>query len=129
MKKYHIKVNGETYEVEVEELGRSSTPSLNIVKTVERPVKAGPSAVKESKIQMPKTLTNFPNEVRAPMAGKILSLSVERGQKVSMNQELLILEAMKMENEIYAPIEGVIKEIKVQVDSAVNNGDLLIILE
>ncbi len=68
-------------------------------------------------------------EVLAPMPGKIIDVLVKVGDKVSEDDELLILEAMKMENPVYAPADGVVKEVKVKKDDTVNSDQLLLILE
>ena len=53
-------------------------------------------------------------EVKAPMPGKILEVLVKVGDQVKEDDEVLMLEAMKMENPIYAPAGGAVKEIKVK---------------
>jgi acetyl-CoA carboxylase biotin carboxyl carrier protein len=68
-------------------------------------------------------------EVLAPMPGKIIDVLVKVGDKVSEDDELIILEAMKMENPVYAPADGVVKEIMVSKDGTVESDQLLMILE
>ncbi|MBT3550961.1 MAG: acetyl-CoA carboxylase biotin carboxyl carrier protein subunit [Rhodospirillaceae bacterium] len=68
-------------------------------------------------------------EVTAPMSGNIYEISVAVGDDVKAEDELLILEAMKMENPIYAPVDGKVTEIKVAVDDAVEANAVLIILD
>ena len=68
-------------------------------------------------------------EVLAPMPGKIIDVLVNVGDKVNEDDELLILEAMKMENPVYATADGVVKEIKVKKDDTVDSDQLLIIIE
>ena len=65
----------------------------------------------------------------APMPGKVLDILVQEGDEVLEYQEVLILEAMKMENAIPATDGGIIKEIKVAKDQTVNTNDVLMILE
>ena len=62
----------------------------------------------------------------APMPGKILSVQVSRGDRVSRGQTLVILEAMKMKNAIKSPYDGVVMEIPVRAEQTVAYGDLLI---
>lgn len=62
------------------------------------------------------------------MQGLIVDVKVETGQKVKAGDEVVILEAMKMENPIVAPKDGTILEIKVSKGSTVNTGDTLVIL-
>ena len=68
-------------------------------------------------------------EVLAPMPGKIIDIMVNVGDKVTEDDELLILEAMKMENPIYPEGEGVVKEIKVKKGDTVSVDQLMMILE
>ncbi len=66
------------------------------------------------------------NSISAPMPGLILDISVEEGQEVKEDEQLLILEAMKMENIITSPRNGVIKKIMVNQGDAVDKKQLLI---
>ena len=68
-------------------------------------------------------------DVKAPMPGKILEVLVKAGDKVNEDDELLILEAMKMENPIYAVAGGTVKEITVKVNDSVDTDQLMMILE
>ena len=68
-------------------------------------------------------------EIRAPMAGKILQVNISPGDKVQEDDELFVIEAMKMENPIYAPISGTVKEVKVKEGDKVEEDDLLAIIE
>jgi biotin carboxyl carrier protein len=65
----------------------------------------------------------------APMPGTISEILVEVGDQVKADEELLILEAMKMENPITAPSNGTVKEIKVAEEDKVDTNQLLIVLE
>lgn len=67
--------------------------------------------------------------IESPMAGKVIEILVEVGQSVQEDDEVIILEAMKMENPVYAPENGVVKEIKVEVGKKVEEGEVLIVLE
>lgn len=68
-------------------------------------------------------------DVLAPLAGKILALLVEPGSKVEEDDELLVIEALKMENHVYAPSAGTVKEIKVKVGDSVEDAVLLLEIE
>ncbi|NLK52255.1 MAG: biotin/lipoyl-binding carrier protein [Syntrophomonadaceae bacterium] len=68
-------------------------------------------------------------EVEAPMVGKIFEIAVEVGAKVEEDDEIIVLESMKMENPIFAPASGTVKEIKCKVGDVVNQGDVLAIIE
>ena len=67
--------------------------------------------------------------IECPIPGKVIEILVEVGQSVAEDDEVMIIEAMKMENPIYSPQDGVVKEIKVEVGKKVAEGDVLIVLE
>ena len=68
-------------------------------------------------------------DVLAPLAGKILAVLVEPGSKVEEDDELLVIEALKMENHVYAPSAGTVTEIKVKVGDSVEDAVLLLVIE
>lgn len=138
MKRFRITINGNTYEVEVEELGVDAVPSptvkAEIPKVVETPKVEAPKAetkpAKEAASQpAPKKAVTGKLTVNAPMPGTILSVKVKPGTQVKKGDCLMILEAMKMENEILAPEDGKVVSIEVAEGTSVNTGDLLAVLE
>jgi acetyl-CoA carboxylase biotin carboxyl carrier protein len=68
-------------------------------------------------------------EVEAPLAGNVWEILVDVGESVEEDDELVIIEALKMENPVYAPCDGTVKEIKVTKSDVVEEGDILIIIE
>jgi biotin carboxyl carrier protein len=68
-------------------------------------------------------------EVRAPLAGNVLDVLVQPGAKVEADDEILVIEALKMENLVYSPCAGTIKDIKVKKGDKVEENDLLLIIE
>ncbi len=67
-------------------------------------------------------------EINAPMTGKIVSIVVNLGDKVNAEDEVVIMDAMKMEIPVYAPAEGTVKEIKVKEGDLVKTDQVLMIL-
>ena len=67
-------------------------------------------------------------EVKAPMPGKILEVLVTVGDQVKEDDEVIMLEAMKMENPIYAPAGGTVKEIKVKANDSVETDQLMMVI-
>ena len=65
----------------------------------------------------------------APMPGKVLDVLVPEGAKVREGQDLMVLEAMKMENEIKSSLDGVVKAIHVKEGQALENGVLMMEVE
>lgn len=118
MKKYNITVNGNTYEVYVEEADASSAPVAAPVAATAAPA-AKPAAPKAA------PAASGANKVTAPMPGTVLQVKVSQGQSVKKGDVICVLEAMKMENDIPAPCDGVIASVNVQKGASVNAGDIL----
>lgn len=68
-------------------------------------------------------------DIKAPMPGMVLEVNVESGQEVAKDDQLLILEAMKMENVIKSPGDGIVKNIPVTKGQPVEKGYVLIEME
>lgn len=120
MSKYIIKVNGNPYEVEVQEIGGQS-------------VQAAPAAVKPGKRassqQAVKTIgpkAASAGDVAAPMPGTVLKVKVALGDEVKKGQVLLILEAMKMENEIVSPADGKVAVLNAEAGKGVTAGEVMV---
>ncbi len=125
MKNFRITVNGNTYDVSVEELGSSasSAPAAH-TSAVSAPV---PSAVPKTPASAPAVSGSEGNiKVTAPMPGTILDIKVSVGDKVKENSVVVVLEAMKMENEIVTPSAGTVASVNVTKGASVNSGDVLI---
>lgn len=67
--------------------------------------------------------------IKAPMPGLILEIMVSEGQEVTEGDNLVILEAMKMENVITSPRDGVIKSIEVKQGDAIDKNALILKFE
>ena len=119
MKKYNITVNGNTYEVLVEEAD-ASTPVAYTA-----PVAAPTAAPAPKAAPKAAAAAGGAVKVTSPMPGTILNVKVSVGQSVKKGDVICVLEAMKMENDIPAPQDGVIASINVQKGASVNAGDVL----
>ena len=124
MKKYNITVNGNTYEVIVEEAGSVSAP-VTYSAPVAAPVAAPAAAPKAAPAPKAASGASGAVKVSSPMPGTILDVKVSAGQAVKKGDVICVLEAMKMENDIPAPQDGVIASINVQKGASVNAGDVL----
>ncbi|MGD2127118.1 MAG: acetyl-CoA carboxylase biotin carboxyl carrier protein subunit [Desulfobacteraceae bacterium] len=69
------------------------------------------------------------SEITAPMGGKVIDVKVSVGDTVNENDEVLILEAMKMELPVVATASGTVKEVKCNKGDAVEADAVLIVLE
>jgi biotin carboxyl carrier protein len=70
-----------------------------------------------------------PSEVRAIIPGRILSIAVSAGDRVEAAGQLMVIEAMKMQNELRAPRSGTVARIAVAPGQTVEVGDLLLVLD
>ena len=68
-------------------------------------------------------------EITAPMGGKVIEVKVNVGDTVSEDDEVIIIEAMKMELPIVATGDGTVKEVKCEVGDAVEAEMVLVVLE
>jgi biotin carboxyl carrier protein len=68
-------------------------------------------------------------EIKAPMTGKIIEIMVHVGDQVSADDEVIIMDAMKMEIPVQAPADGVVKEINVKEGDSVKTDQVLMVLE
>lgn len=117
MKNYTITVNGNVYEVSVEENGAGA----NVATPQTSTVKAAPKAAAKPA----STGAAGAIKINAPMPGKILKINVKAGDSVKKGDVLMVLEAMKMENEIQAPNDGVVASVNVAASESVESGQLL----
>jgi biotin carboxyl carrier protein len=124
MKKYNVKVNGTTYEVEVEEVDVDLVSSQAPVAVTQVPQPMTPQA---PKVQVKKAAT-VGEKIECPIPGTVLKVNVNAGDNVKKGQVMFILEAMKMENEIMAPHDANIVEVNVTKGAAVNTGDILAVI-
>ena len=122
IKLYKIRIGEKVYEVEVEEItekngaietSADSNNKQKIDKNENRPLQGG---------------TGRSEVVKALMQGLVVDIKVKIGEKVKAGDEIVILEAMKMENPIVAPCDGVIDVIKVTKGDKVNTDDILAVL-
>ncbi len=119
MKNYTITVNGNMYDVTVEEKSGGAPAAA-----APAPAKAAPAPA-AAPAKAPSSGAAGGVKVKAPMPGKILAVKAEEGQSVSKGDVILLLEAMKMENEVVAPQDGTIASINVASGAAVEAGDVL----
>ena len=128
MRKFIINVNGNQYEVEVEEVTDLASKSKNADPNP-RPKSVQPnSEVKPVKKKKEMVLEGV-EIIKAPMPGTILNININEGDEVKSGQVLFILEAMKMENEILAPRDGKVVSIGTTENASVNTGDELATIE
>lgn len=134
MKKYYVTVNGNRYEVEVEEVKgefqqiparpiEQAAPKAEVKEAAPAPQAEAPAPK-----PAPKNLPKEGEKINCPMPGTIISINVKEGDTVKEGDLLFVLEAMKMENEIVSPVSGTVISIEVSKGQSVNTEDLLAII-
>ena len=112
MKRYTITVNGNAYDVTVDEADGSAAPVA-----VPAPKKAAPAKKAAAPAGAQGNAT-----VNAPMNGTIVDVKVKVGDKVTNGTVIAVLEAMKMENDIVSDKDGVVASVNVNKGDAVETG-------
>lgn len=117
MKSYTITVNGNVYDVTVEENGAVSTP-----------VAAAPRrAAASAPVAAPKAAATGAGSIKieAGAAGKVFKVEAQPGTAVKKGDPVVILEIMKMETPVVAPVDGTVASIDITVGDQVEAGALL----
>lgn len=134
MKKFNIKVNGISYEVEIEEVKEGAPQAAAPQVTKVTPKVAAPK-VAAPKVEAPKAPAKEAvaagageHSIDAPMPGKIVKVLVKEGQSIKAGDVLLVLEAMKMQNEITADADGTVKAVNVEAGQNVKVKESLVLL-
>ncbi|MEI6874097.1 MAG: biotin/lipoyl-containing protein [Spirochaetota bacterium] len=126
MKRYAITVNGQSYDVQVEELGGSSSPAAPTAVAAPRPAPAAAPVATTAVPPAAMASAGGSVVIKAPMPGTLMAYRVAMGQSVKKGDVVLILEAMKMENEIVAPADGSVVALRAAEGASVNTGDALV---
>ena len=124
VKTYSVLVNGNSYNVQVAE-GESKFAGVKSVAQTPSQSKPAEAPKAENKT----VSSGDSNEVLATLPSNVFKILVKIGDKVSKGQNVVILEAMKMEINIESPKDGVIKEILVNQGDTVDSNQVLAIVE
>ena len=120
MKNYTITVNGNVYDVVVEEGQTSGAPVAAAPKAPKAAPKAAPAPA-----AAPAASAAGSIKIEAGAAGKVFKIEANVGQAVKKGDAVVIVEAMKMEIPVVAPEDGTVASINVAVGDAVEAGALL----
>jgi len=125
MKKLRITVEGKVYEVAVEIIDEGPTapksrPSAAPVTFVSAPVVAPPAPAQSKPSAEAGT-----GSVISPLSGKVVAVSISVGQEVKEGDQVITLEAMKMNTYITAPKSGTVKSVLTEVGDGVEEGQIL----
>ena len=130
MKSYTITVNGNVYDVTVEERVGGVAPVAPVAVAPVAPVAAPAAPVAAPAAPAPAPAPAAAGsagsiEVKAGAAGKVFKLEASVGQSVKKGEPVLIIEAMKMEIPVVAPEDGTVASINVAVGDAIDAGTVL----
>lgn len=114
MKSYTITVNGNVYDVTVEETGAAAPTAA--------PRKAAPAAAAPAAAPVAGAGSV---KIEAGAAGKVFKIEAEPGTAVKRGDAILVLEVMKMETPVVAPQDGTVASIEVAVGDHIEAGELL----
>ena len=133
MKKLRVTVEGKVYEVLVELLDAPDTPAPAAAAPAPRPAVASLAAPVAAAPVTAATATapvakGDANSVPSPLAGKVVSIDVQKGQSVPEGAQVATIEAMKMNTYIYAPRAGTIAAIHVTPGDGVEEGAAILSL-
>ena len=117
MKNLRITVNGTAYDVQVEELGETASAA---------PAAAAKPAPAAKPAAPAGAVGNI--SVKAPMPGTVVNVVVTVGQAVKAGEDLVFIEAMKMETPVKAPKDATVATIEVSKGEAVDSGKVLVTL-
>ncbi|QUO32949.1 acetyl-CoA carboxylase biotin carboxyl carrier protein subunit [Faecalicatena sp. Marseille-Q4148] len=118
MKSYTITVNGNVYDVTVEEVANGTAPAA-------RPAAAPVAAPKAAPAKAAAKPAAGSVEVKAGAAGKVFKIEASVGQTVKSGDTVVVIEAMKMEIPVVAPEDGTVASINVAVGDAIESGAVL----
>jgi len=136
MRKFVVNVNGNSYEVEVEEVSGTIVSQPVTAPAPQPALTTAPAAPAAAPAPQPAPAPAVPVssgaegavKITAPMPGTILDIRVKPGDSVNKGTVVIILEAMKMENEILSPQDATVASINVTKGQQVNSGDVMLTL-
>ena len=124
-----VSVNNEVINIQIKQGETTPAPieKAEAVKpVVAAPVTPAPATPKEETKATSASSGAVFATLKAPLPGILIGLNVNVGDRVKVNDDLLVLEAMKMENNITSECDGVVQAIKCRIGDAVLQGDVLI---
>jgi biotin carboxyl carrier protein len=117
-----VRVDGELLTVHISPLQGAELPGPGGQSMV--PADAPPRVTSPAPVPQPPGVRD--HQLMAPLPGTVVQVIVEPGQQVSAGDELLVIEAMKMNNQIRSPRHGTVGELLVRVGQQVNHGEPLL---
>lgn len=143
MKKFKFTINGNNYEVEIQGIEdniarvevNGTLYNVEIHKDLKVPktptlVRAEAPQPTRKETKIPRVISRTTNiAIKAPLPGTIITVIVKPGDKVTIGQKLLTMEAMKMENNVVSEKDGIVKTVHVKPGMTVAQNDVLLEIE
>ena len=135
MKRMRVRVNDDWYDVEIADLFQNpvevvvdgETYLVEVGNPGDVGVPARRSATRKAELPGLRGMTQGDERViRCPLPGKIVSVTVTKGQELEAGDEICLLESMKMEQSVRMARSGVVKGVKIKKDQAVEAGQPLL---
>ena len=127
---FHVLKNNKSYNISVKNIDRTEKTITLLVNNNSYNIK-----VKDEldellqSLGIDKVAKKVVKEIKAPMPGLVIDILVKVGDSVEEGENLLVLEAMKMENNLKSPVTGIIKDIKAKKGNSVEKNEILITFE
>ena len=129
MKQLRITIEGKTYDVHVEILGEESPSVQPLVGHAVRPAAvAAPAAMPAPSAPKPAPAAAGAGDITSPLAAVVVSVDVTVGQTVAAGDKVVTLEAMKMNTVVASPHGGTVRSISVKQGDAVEEGQVLLVV-
>ncbi|MDR0855009.1 MAG: biotin/lipoyl-binding protein [Christensenellaceae bacterium] len=119
-RKFELKINGQGYRVEIEEVAEFAATAAPVVSAPVAPVVSAPVAVAP---EAPAAVGSG-EPIQSPLPGTVVKVIAKEGGKVKAGEVIVVVEAMKMENDIVAPRAGTVSGLIAQ-GKTVGAGDIL----
>lgn len=126
---YVLSVNNKVYTVKVSQKERDQIKILTTGFIYDFEIKTSTSALLEKYVRQSGSGKNKVNGIVAPMPGMVVKINCSVGDDITINDKLIIVEAMKMENALSSPLTGKVKKINTQEGKPVDKGAVLIEIE
>ena len=124
---WSLLIDGRSHVVDLDPRGSGTAVSSALAEAVAKVEDARARRLQRAMSQGGAVATG--EELRAPIAGKVVKVLVAVGDTVAAHQGVVVLEAMKMENELAAERGGTVKSVLKQAGQSVEAGELLVVLE
>jgi biotin carboxyl carrier protein len=125
IKKLRVTVDGKAFDVSAE------VPDEPVAKPAPAPTQSVAAAPVSAPVSATPAAPSAPKagEVVSPLSGRVITINVKVGQEVKAEEHVLTLEAMKMNTFVFVPSPGRVKEIRTEVGAAVQEGQVLLVIE